>query len=334
MPRKAGSDLQNTFESLMEQLFGKITMEYENNKSAKQQVIESAKELLESDDTRAAIDAAKKLQSQWKLIGKSWYKEDQQLWQDFRKHCDVIFERRNQEMEIANSQHHAVQQQAEALLAKLDAILVLDLPAITAAKADIETIKSEFFALELPRDSANGLMTRLNSTFAAIAAKVDQERNKAEVQSWVDLFDVCNAIREYEIAVIAATSEVALISQKESLSNSIANTPRWPTGTLSVLQQRLAKADVITAQDQANNSELLRILTIRAEILAGQESPEKDKALRMNYQVQQMQQAFGSRDASFDLLVLEWIALSGVSTENYTELLARFNAARRHGVKK
>ena len=38
VPRKAGNELQKEFENLMEQLFGKITSEYENNKNAKQKI--------------------------------------------------------------------------------------------------------------------------------------------------------------------------------------------------------------------------------------------------------------------------------------------------------
>lgn len=334
VPRKAGSDLQQSFETLMEQLFGKITTEYENNKVAKQQLIEQAQALLESADTRAAIDAAKKMQSQWKAIGKSWYKEDQQLWQDFRQHCDAIFARRNQEMEAVTAQRQVTQQHAETLLTKLEGLLALGLAELTAAKAEVEAIKDEFFKLELPRESTSALNAKLNSTLAAIAEKIDQERNKAEVQSWKDMFTACNAIREFEIAVIAVKPEADLVAQKESVAELIANTPRWPTGSSAIIQQRFARAAQISAQDQTANTELLRTLTLRAEILAGKESPAQEKALRMTYQVQQMQQAFGSRDSRFEPLVLEWIALGGVATELYNSLLSRFDACREAGVKK
>ncbi|HWV15801.1 MAG TPA: DUF349 domain-containing protein [Cellvibrio sp.] len=334
VPRKAGNELQHAFEGLMEQLFAKITAEYENNKVAKQHLIESAQALVAAADTRASIDAVKKIQTQWKTIGKSWYKEDQQLWQDFRQHCDAIFARRNQEMEAVNNQRQASVQQAQTLLVRLEAVLALELPQLVAAKADIETIKNEFFALDLARDAAGKLNARLSNTLAAIAEKIDQERNKAEVQSWQDLFAVCNAIREFELAVIAAEAEPVLAEKKEALGAAIANMSRWPSGSSSLVQQRFAKAEAIGEQNQVANTELLRILTLRAEILAGRESPEQDKALRMNYQVQQMQQAFGSRDNSFEPLVLEWIALGGVKTDIYNSLLARFNACREAGVKK
>jgi len=122
----------------------------------------------------------------------------------------------------------------------------------------------------------------------------------------------------------------ALLHKKKNWTRS---SPRWPSGTFSLLQQRVAKADAITSAAQANNTELLRTLTIRAEILAGLESPAEDKQVRMAYQVKQMQEAFGQRDSSFEPLILEWIALGGVATGVYTSLLERFNHSRARGVK-
>jgi DNA repair protein SbcC/Rad50 len=334
VPRKAGSDLQHTFEGLMEQLFGKITTEYETNKSAKQQLIEAAQALATAADVRAAIETVKKMQAQWKTIGKSWYKEDQQLWQDFRQHCDAIFARRNQEIEAANAQRQEIQMQAETVLAKLEAIYALDLVALMAAKPELEILKTEFFALTLPRDTAKILNDKLNAMMTAIAEKIDSERHKAEAQSWLDMFKACDLMRDLELAVIAAKPESEINTQKELLTVLIANTPRWPSGSLSVIQQRFAKALSITAEDQAQNAQSLRILTVRAEILAGQETPAQDKLLRMNYQVQQMQQAFGNRDSNFNAMVLEWIALGGVTTDIYSELLSRFNSSREQGIKK
>lgn len=334
VPRKAGNELQQTFETLMEQLFGKITAEYEANKAAKQQLIEQAKMLVDSSDVRAAIDAVKKMQAQWKVIGKSWYKEDQLLWQDFRTHCDAIFARRQQEIEASNEQRKSVQLQADALLAKLTTFLALNLNELNAANAEIDAVKAEFFSLQLPRDSTKALTEKLNAILIAIAAKVDEERNKAEVQSWLDMFSVCNAVREFEIAVVAAQPDTELAAQKQSLSELIMNTPRWPTGSLSIIQQRFAKAEHLTTEEQVSNTESLRKLTIRAEILTGKETPEQDKSLRMGYQVQQMQEGFGNRDSNVAALVLEWIAIGAVTTPIYSELLKRFNSCREVGVKK
>jgi hypothetical protein len=332
VPRKAGNELQKEFENLMEQLFGKITSEYESNKTAKQALIEQAQTLVTAADARAATETIKQLQTQWKGIGKSWHKEDQQLWQEFRKHCDAVFALRNQAFEAAKEQRQAIAAQAEQLIERLNQFAAQTLEQLNAAKAEIESIKTEFTTLDLPKE-AKGLYNKFNASIAAIAAKRDSARNQAEEQSWTDLFSALNALREYELAVIAQTDGESLATQKTNLETLIANTPRWPTGCFSLVQQRLAKADAISGAIQATNTELLHTLTIRAEILAGQESPAADKQARMAYQVRQMQQGFGQRDNSFEPLVLEWIALGGVVTPTYTTLLSRFTNARAQGVK-
>jgi exonuclease SbcC len=332
VPRKAGNELQKEFENLMEQLFGKITSEYESNKNAKQNLIEQAQTLVNAADARTATETIKQLQAQWKTVGKSWHKEDQQLWQEFRKHCDAVFALRNQAFEAAKEQRQAITAQAEQLIEQLNQFAAQTLEQLNAAKTDIEAIKTQFTTLDLPKE-AKGLYNKFNASIAAIAAKRDSARSQAEEQSWTDLFNALNAVREYELAVIAQTASETLTAQKSNLEALIANTPRWPTGCLSLVQQRLAKADVITSAIQTTNTELLHTLTIRAEILAGKESPAEDKQIRMAYQVKQMQQAFGQRDSSFEPLVLEWIGLGGVTTPAYTSLLLHFNNSRAQGVK-
>lgn len=333
VPRKAGNDLQKEFENLMEQLFGKITSEYESNKNAKQALIEQAESLVNATDTRTATESIKQLQAQWKTIGKSWHKEDQQLWQEFRKHCDAVFALRNQAFEAAKEQRQAIIVKAEQLIEQLNQFAAQTLEQLNAAKTEIESVKTEFAALDLPKEAAKNLQNKFNAGIAAIATKRDSARNQAEEQSWTDLFNAIDALREYELAVIAQTTDDKLVAQKANVETLIANTPRWPTGTLNLVQQRLAKADAITHADQAANTELLHTLAIRAEILAGQESPAEDKQTRMAYQVKQMQQGFGQRDSSFEPLVLEWIGLGGVATPTYNSLLERFNSSRAQGVR-
>ena len=333
VPRKAGNDLQKEFENLMEQLFGKITSEYESNKNAKQSLIEQAQTLDGAVDTRAATETIKQLQAQWKTIGKSWHKEDQQLWQEFRKHCDAVFALRNQAFEAAKEKRQAITAQAERLIEQLNQFAAQTLEQLNAAKTEIESVKAEFVALDLPKEAAKALQNKFNAGIAAIATKRDSARSQAEEQSWTDLFNALNALREYESAVIAQTTSEILATQKANLEILIANTPRWPTGTFSLVQQRLTKADAITSANQATNTELLHTLTIRAEILAGKESPAEDKQRRMAYQVKQMQQGFGQRDSNFETLVLEWVRLGGVATPVYTSLLLRFNNSRAQGVK-
>lgn len=334
VPRKAGNDLQKEFEGLMEQLFGKITQEYETNKNAKQQLIEQAETLSNSEDSRAAAEQIKQLQGQWKAIGKSWPREDHQLWQEFRKHCDAVFAKRSELFEVAKEQRQATIVKAEEIITRLNQLAEQSLEQLNATREDVENLKNEFATLELPKDAIKAIHQKFTASLNAIAAKRDNARHRVEAQRWTDLFDTLDAIRTYELAVIDNVSVDSLAIQKTALENRITNIARWPSGTLGAVQQRLAKADGIQASHQLHNTDVLRILTIRAEILAGLDSPESDKPLRMNYQVQQLQQGLGQRDAQFEPLLLEWIGLGGIKDETYAPLFARFNKSRQQSLNK
>ena len=47
--------------------------------------------------TRAAIEETKELQRAWKGVGLVTRHQDNALWEEFRKHCDAVFERSSQE---------------------------------------------------------------------------------------------------------------------------------------------------------------------------------------------------------------------------------------------
>src|SRR5690606_23003759 len=110
------------------------TNEYENNRTLKQKLIDQVEGLLDNTDMRSATETVKSLQAQWKTVGKSWHKEDQQLWQEFRKHCDAIFARRNEVFEAAKTAHDAVVQEAEGLIAQLNELTKRSVEELKAAK--------------------------------------------------------------------------------------------------------------------------------------------------------------------------------------------------------
>lgn len=329
VPRKAGNDLQKTFEGLMEQLFGKISAENERNKQAKLAIIEEAKQLLHSDDLRAATDGAKTLQARWKTIGKSWHREDQQLWQAFREHCDALFARRNEAFEAAKQERQGQVAQARDLLAQLQAFAELTPQALEADKAAINTridaLKNEFTQLQLPRDAAKQLNEQLHAALNAISERRQSARAHAEQQRWQHVFSAADAVRHYEQLQLSAADDTQLNNAKQTAEALLASEQRWPNGTQQVLQQRFAKAASLTTADASSAADNLRLLCIRAEIANGQASPDSDKALRMNYQVQQLQQSFGQRDNQNDSLVLEWLAVAAVADSDYAPLWARFN---------
>ncbi|WP_156498322.1 DUF349 domain-containing protein, partial [Oleiphilus sp. HI0079] len=71
-----------------------------------------------SDDLNAAMQGAKTLQNEWQQVGITEHKKDRALWKAFRKSCDAIFERRDEER---NKAKDAEKEQRNAARSALDA---------------------------------------------------------------------------------------------------------------------------------------------------------------------------------------------------------------------
>jgi hypothetical protein len=84
--------------------------------------------------------------------------------------------------------------------------------------------------------------------------------------------------------------------------------------------------------DLAANEAALRLLCVRAELIADAPTPPEDLELRREYQMQRLVASMGrgERAAPTDLddLVLEWIAVGPVEPATHNALLARFERCR------
>lgn len=322
VPRKAAEALQEAFDQLMDQVYNKLKQYYQANKQLKQELIASAEALTQQDNLAEAIEGIKQLQARWKNIGKSYPREDQQLWHNFRQHCDAVFARRAGEHNEQQAFRQQQAQQATGLTEELQTLATQDYETLLQSKDRVEAIKQAFKALnELPRDQQKSLTQAFYQAADTIRDRIRAERNQAEIQSWQDLFALANDVLRYENGLLDGNLQDSLAG---ALSDKLASAPSLPAGTLPVLQQRFDRAAQLNAGLREENTTLLQTLTIRAEIAAGLPTPESDKQRRMSYQISQLQQAFGKQDAALEALVFEWIAIGGVSEADYQPLFVRF----------
>ena len=320
VPRKAGNELQKEFEALMESLFNKMSSAYDANKQQKQSLVDQAKQLLDNSDTRAACDAVKNLQVKWKTIGKTWFKEDQSLWIEFRQACDAVFVRRQEESNAAQVERQTILDQANQLINNLRDLSRQDVVDIATVKTQMDSTQETFAALDLPRDQTKNLQQSMQNAVQAINEKIRQHKQQAEKNRWQTIYAAARQLSDAELSVVAGQAADEKI---DAISALIAANTDWPKSITTVLQARLSQAKKLTASDIDASTKKLRELVLRADILAGRESPEEDKPARMRYQVQQMQQGLGKRDVQFNDLQLEWFATPAL-VENYDQLLQRF----------
>lgn len=326
VPRKAIKEQQAQFDGLLDQLHGKIKAEYQANKTWKEKIIAEAEALKDSVDLAAAAEKVKQLQQQWKAIGRSWPKDDQSLWDDFRKHCDAVFEKRRQIYEEVNAQRDAVVEKAKEYLGQLKSWVESAPENIAAAKTHIEEVKSQFESLgELPRKVAAELTEQFHRYSEQIKQALAQAREHAQIKAWDDVFNLADLLRQHECARLASNDacgeSAAVIQAWEHMA-------QWPTGTLEVLQNRKNLTLDALQNMAAQAPGALELICIKAEILRHQETPEAYKAQRMAYQVEQLKTNFGKRDETWEALVLEWLAQPGVADQAYQISWQRFNTCR------
>jgi hypothetical protein len=160
--RSRGKKLEAAFEDLQGQIHARVKKAWADNLDKKRQVVADAETLVHSDaDNNAKVEGAKSLQRRWREIGITPRKPDQDLWREFRRHCDSIFTTRDVDKAQADQEIASAIAQAESICDELQAALDITTPA-TADKAQLSRMRGELHALRLPERRERGLHKRFD----------------------------------------------------------------------------------------------------------------------------------------------------------------------------
>lgn len=324
VPRQAVKSQEERFEPLMDQLHAKLSEAYDAHRAEKEQLVQRAEQLREQSELHQAIEGAKNLQAQWKQVGQCRPREDQALWKQFREHCDAIFARRQAEFDAADEARLAQANEAEAVISELKALHHQPLDNPAAQRTRIDDLKRQYQALsDLPRQRVQALNDAFYQTLKALDEQHKAARRQAKARQEQQLLNAAEAVRALELASLEGGDTTAA---EEEASIALEAVEQWPGDSQHILKQRLARVASLTPEVQTQNLEALRLLCIRKDIATGQASPDADKARRMAYQMEQLQQGLGQPTDTPESLLLEWLALGGVPDPEYTQLLRRFHA--------
>ena len=332
--RAAGKALQEKFDAVSSSLQGRLDGEYDRNLKEKKSLVERAQRLVAAEDSRKAIDDVKVLQQKWKEVGLVPREEGQRLWEEFRQHCDAVFQKRQQEYSDYNSGLEANKARAAAVCEELENIAASSGPPLLEGAARIPELRAAFEAAgEFPRSDARGLQARFERALDRCErAIVRQEASDAE-RSWSDMLEAANRVRAYREAVNRSADAAEQAALKQAAEDYIAGVTQWPKGGLETVRKSLAKAD---SGDFAANEVALRTLCIRAEILTDLPTPEEDQSLRREYQVKRLMQSMGqglaADDSQLDSITMEWVGVGPTREATYIGLLERFKRCRERGL--
>ncbi|PYS96331.1 MAG: hypothetical protein DMF50_05000 [Acidobacteria bacterium] len=151
--------------------------EWARNLESKEALLARAEALAVSTDWKAAADAIKRLQAEWKTLGPVRRSQSEALWRRFHAACDRFFERYKRRDQIDLEASVAAR---EAILTELQGLGAA--PPAEAAEALLETLralrKRWQQAPTLPRERAAALGERFNAALGRLlAARADDVKD-------------------------------------------------------------------------------------------------------------------------------------------------------------
>jgi len=325
--------LQARFHALVDDLQARLDAEYARNVQTKRELIARTEELLNLEDTRKAIEETKSLQRTWKTVGIVPRNQDGALWDEFRRHCDAVFQRSSQESAAYAAALEANQARATGLCDELERIAALSGEPLLSAVPQLDELRTQFEFLDLPRASVRDLRQRFSHATGRCAEALRRHRAAAARRGWTNVFAAAAQVRAHALATALGRSPADCEALRASAASAVADLAHAPKGTLRILEQQIAAVAAGTfSADLAANEAALRLLCVRAELIAGAPTPPEELGLRREYQMRRLVESMGRGErvtpAALDDLALEWIAVGPVEPAVHDALLARFERCR------
>lgn len=331
--RAAIRPVQAEYDKLLGAIQDQLQAEYVRNCDLKRALLERASKLLAHEDNRRAVDEVKRLQSEWKQVGITPRKDDQKLWKEFRAHCDGVFDKRQQETAAFKEELNVNRLKACELTEQVASLSQLSSQPLLEARKTVDELQQQFKALgSLPKAKSAELNSAFYAAVKGFDERIRQQRNAAKEQVWVDFLRAGQLVSDLQRAIISEGSSDCdkAAAARATTQQYIEGVLQWPKGGLKCIEDKLAAVNDET--DFSNNEVAMRTLCIQAEILTDTATPAEDQSLRMEYQVNKLQQGLGQFVADVDgelkSLVFDWVMVGAVEPGSYSALLDRFNQCR------
>jgi len=328
--RAANKPLQERFDTVQAELQTRLDTEFAKNVADRKSLIVKTQQLLTLDDGRRATDEVKRLQAAWKETGLVAREDEQSLWEEFRKHCDAVFAKRQQQ----HSEHIVAldTNKAKAIVVCEQAERLIDLSGAELVEAlkSAPSLREAFAAIgDLPRAQARDLQLRLDRALDRCERKLAEQRLRDKAQAWDNLLSASQKVQAYRLATANGEPAERCESLQQAAQVFIDGIQHWPKGGAQAIKTELSR---LGSADKQANEAALRTLCIRAEILTDTPTPDSDQAFRRNYQLQRLKASMGQGQSSskgeLDSMVFEWLTVGAIDADSYRTLQERFVRCR------
>ncbi len=329
--RAVARKLQKEFDAAIGRLQERLDAWHASNAEEKRMLIRRAAALVDLQDGREATETVKRLQAQWKDIGAAAHEQDRALWEEFRGHCDVVFQKRQQAHADYTASLRSNKARAVALYEEVEQLAGKSGTDLRDGAAKIPEWRAAFEAVgELPRAEERALKGRFERALERVKAAMAAQKAKDKERSLEDLLDAASRIHAYARAVAQAAPAAERETLKQTAETFIAGISHCPKGGAEALARAWSAAEAAQPLEAAHEK-ALRMLCIRTEILNDLPTPAEDQELRREYQMQRLVERMGQGNAgtddSVESLVLEWSRGGSAPAEAYQALLSRFRAS-------
>ena len=329
--KKQGRALEDRFTNILKLLNEKLDPMYEANAEEKRELIARVKKLGEGDISQHSVNQVKSLMSAWRLSGVCRPKDDKILWEEFRTASNQIYDtHRGKQREQREAELEHVKR-AREIIKTIASVKNSSEPLNEKALTDLQ---NEFSGLpEFPERDQKRIARDYQKALDAVDRfrqnAIDNNRKRA-VESLRHNADLCQQLES-----LAGQPKDAITDQIEDILSQWQDSDKKenPKATKAMELRKSGIVDLLNTNatpDYETNTQARRLLCIELEILFDRETPQEDKAIRMQYQLDQLQNGLQSNSTSLskaelsEELQVKWLTAAPASPEWRDKLETRF----------
>lgn len=325
IPPKARSKVAGRLRSALDAMEPHLQARSRTVGAAKRALLREAEGLANSDDHQAAAQRAKELQREWQASGRADRATEQKLWKAFRAACDQIFAKLDEQREQDRSEQDALLAKQDALCVEAEALIEVEESDAAGRWNEISRLQSQWNELGVRRSPLERrFATALEEARQAHEQWVEAQAKAARQRNW-KLLELCIAAEAQNLSEAEFDDQVSALLGGTSIPDAL-------QARVAVARKALA-GESPTDEELNANLEAALDLCVRAEFIAGVDTPEAFQQQRMDYQVKRLSQQMGSGRAKPDAaaegeaLQLEWLAMGPLPPDTQKDTTARFSAA-------
>ena len=331
--RKKGKKLDDRFTKVLQLIDEKLTPQYSAHAEEKKALIEKVIKLGEGDISQHTVNQVKSLQSAWRLSGVCRAKDDRELWNEFSGATKKIFDEfhsKRREQEAAGKEHITRAREIVKTLFNLSKSKE------TISDKQLGELQAEYEQLpEMPERDRKHIGRDYRKALNAVdkqRLQAQQQHREQSMQTLQHNAEICSALEQLAESDADNKAEIDRLIA-DWIDSDQANHAEANKSLKKRRQSIIALLEAKKQPDYESNTQKRRLLCIELEILRDKETPAEDKALRMQYQLERLQQGLQSSEASetpqaqIEKLKIAWLTAPSAAPAWVEKLDTRFKTA-------